>query len=72
MDDPYTYAEFRGVVEKIEDDSKGDFLNTLAHHYGQSFCSQGEPRVIFFVKVHHVVGLNLQPPEGFKAETGCS
>jgi PPOX class probable F420-dependent enzyme len=71
VDDPCTYAEFRGVVEKIEDDPEGDFLTTLAHHYERaSFCSPGdESRVIFFVRVHHVVGFNLQPSERSRAET---
>jgi PPOX class probable F420-dependent enzyme len=60
VDDPCTYAEFRGAVEKIEDDSKGDFLNTLARRYRQdSLCPQGEQRVILSVRVHYIVGFNL-------------
>ena len=34
VDEPYTYAEFRGVVERIDEDPDGAFYNTLAEHYG--------------------------------------
>jgi hypothetical protein len=34
VDDPYTYAEFRGLVERIEEDPTGAFHDTLAKHYG--------------------------------------
>ena len=51
VDDPYTYAEFRGVVERIEDDPDGTFFNTLAEHYGASVRYPGDPRVIFYVKI---------------------
>lgn len=58
-DDPYIQAEFRGVVEKIEEDPKGDFYNELAVHYGSSGRWRGDPRVIFYVKINRVVGQNL-------------
>jgi hypothetical protein len=58
-DDPYTYAEFRGVVERIEADPNGAFYDTLAEHYGASWRYQGDPRVILYVKVHQIVGQNL-------------
>src|SRR5438105_1486996 len=35
-DDPYIYAEFRGVVERIEDDPTGSISNALAEKYGSS------------------------------------
>ena len=59
VDSPYTYAEFRGVVERIQDDPDGAFFNTLAEHYGVPLRNPGDPRVILFVKVHHIVGQNL-------------
>jgi PPOX class probable F420-dependent enzyme len=59
VDNPYTYAEFRGVVERIEEDPNGAFYNTLAKHYGVPWGYQGDPRVIFYVKVQHIVGQNL-------------
>ena len=55
-DDPYTYAELRGVVERIEDDPNGAFFDTLAEHYGASMRYSGDPRVILSVKVQRVVG----------------
>jgi HEAT repeat protein len=42
IDNPYTYAEFRGVVETIEDDPTGAFYNTLAEHYGSSGRYRGD------------------------------
>src|SRR5437763_11870787 len=33
VDNPYTYAEFRGFVERIEEDSTGAFYDNLAKHY---------------------------------------
>jgi hypothetical protein len=45
--------------ERIEEDPKGDFYNTLADHYGNPVHYPGDPRVIFYVKLHHIVGLNL-------------
>ncbi|GCE31651.1 putative pyridoxamine 5'-phosphate oxidase [Dictyobacter alpinus] len=58
-DDPYTYAEFRGVVERIEEDPNGAFYDTLAKHYNAPFGYQGDERVILNVKIEHVVGQNL-------------
>jgi PPOX class probable F420-dependent enzyme len=58
-DEPYTYAEFRGVVERIEEDSDGTFFNTLAQHYETAFRNPGDPRVILYVKVQHIVGQKL-------------
>ncbi len=59
VDDPYIYAEFRGRVERIEEDPTGAFYDTLAKHYGVPWGYRGDPRVIFYVKVDHVVGQNL-------------
>lgn len=59
VDDPYTYAEFRGVVERIEDDPNGIFFNTLAEHYGVPVRYPGDPRVILYIKIHHIAGQNL-------------
>ncbi len=33
VDNPYIYAEFRGIVERIEEDPTGAFYDTLAKHY---------------------------------------
>ena len=54
--DPYTYAEFRGVVDHIEEDPTGAFFNTLAEKYGSSSRYRGDPRVILYVKVDRVLG----------------
>ncbi|MBO0781983.1 MAG: PPOX class F420-dependent oxidoreductase [Ktedonobacteraceae bacterium] len=59
VDNPYTYAEFRGVVERIEKDPTGAFYDTLAKHYGAPWGYSGDPRVILYVKIQHVVGQNL-------------
>ena len=59
VDDPYVYAEFRGRVERIEEDPAGAFYNTLAEHYGVSWRYSGDPRVVLYVKFAHVVGQNL-------------
>lgn len=59
VDDVYTSAEFRGVVERIEEDPDGAFYNTLADRYGSPWRYPGDPRVIFYVKVHRIVGQNL-------------
>src|SRR5258706_2751604 len=59
VDDPYTYAEFRGIVERIEENPRGRFYDTLAKHYGASWGYRGDPRVILYVKIQHVVGQNL-------------
>jgi len=59
LDDPYLAAEFRGVVERIEEDPTGAFYDTLAQHYGASWRYRGDPRVIFYMKIEHVTGQNL-------------
>lgn len=56
VDDPYIYAEFRGVVERIEEDPTGAFFDTLAEHYGSSLRYRGDPRVVLCVKIEHIVG----------------
>ena len=58
-DNPYTYAEFRGVVDRIEDDPSGAFYDTLAVRYASPNRYRGDPRVILHVKVHHIVGQGL-------------
>ena len=58
-DAPYTYAEFRGVVERIEEDPDAAFFNTIAEHYGTPWRNPGDPRVVFFVKIQHIAGQNL-------------
>ncbi len=58
-DEPYTYAEFRGVVEHIEEDPDAAFFNTLAEHYGTPWRSPGDPRVVLWVKIQHIAGQNL-------------
>jgi PPOX class probable F420-dependent enzyme len=57
--EPYTYAEFRGVVERIDEDPDGAFFDTLAERYGVPFRYPGDPRVTLCIKVQHVVGQNL-------------
>jgi PPOX class probable F420-dependent enzyme len=59
VDNPYTYAEFRGVVERIEEDPKGDFFNELAVHYGSPARWRGDPRVILYVKIQRIIGQDL-------------
>jgi PPOX class probable F420-dependent enzyme len=58
-DDPYIAAEFRGVVERIEEDPTGAFYDTLAQRYDASWRYRGDPRVIFYMKIQHVTGQNL-------------
>ena len=58
-DNPYTYAEFRGVVDHIEEDTNAAFFNTLAEHYGLPARNPGDPRVVLYVKIQHIVGQNL-------------
>jgi PPOX class probable F420-dependent enzyme len=58
-DNPYIYAEFRGVIERIEDDPKGDFYKVLAEHYGVPGRDPGPSRVILYVKIQRVVGQGL-------------
>lgn len=59
VEEPYTYAEFRGVVERIEEDPNTSFFNTLAEHYDTPFRNPNDPRVILYVKIHHIAGQNL-------------
>jgi PPOX class probable F420-dependent enzyme len=58
-DEPYTYAEFRGVIERIEEDTDAAFFNTLAERYGLPVRNPGDPRVVLYVKVQHIVGQHL-------------
>ena len=58
-DNPYIYAEFRGVVERIEQDPQGAFYNTLAEHYQSPLRYRGDPRVILYVRIDHIVGQGL-------------
>ncbi len=58
-DDPYTFAEFRGVVDRIEEDPTGAYYNHLSDRYHSSSRYRGDPRVILYVKVNHVAGQNL-------------
>jgi PPOX class probable F420-dependent enzyme len=59
VDDPYIGAEFRGRVERIEEDPTGAFYDTLAERYGASWRYRGDPRVILYMKIEHVTGQNL-------------
>jgi PPOX class probable F420-dependent enzyme len=59
VDDPYTYAEFRGVVERIEEDPRGAFYEILAKRYGAPWGYPGDPRVILYMKIEHSAGQNL-------------
>ncbi len=59
VDDPYIAAEFRGRIERIEEDPTGAFYDTLAQRYGASWRYRGDPRVIFYMKIEHVTGQNL-------------
>jgi PPOX class probable F420-dependent enzyme len=59
VDHPYTYAEFRGVVEKIEEDPTGAFFDTLAERYNIDGRYIGDPRVILYVKVERIAGQGL-------------
>ncbi|QBD82376.1 PPOX class F420-dependent oxidoreductase [Ktedonosporobacter rubrisoli] len=56
---PYVYAEFRGMVEKIEEDPAGASYTALAKRYGSSPYHVGEPRVILSVKIQRIIGQNL-------------
>ena len=52
--------ELRGVIERIEEDPTGAFYITMAERYGISRQGyRGDPRVIFYVKIQHIVGQNL-------------
>jgi PPOX class probable F420-dependent enzyme len=58
-DNPYSYAEFRGTIERIEEDPTGTFYNILAKHYSVPFGYSGDPRVILYMKIEHVAGQGL-------------
>ena len=58
-DNRSTYAEFRGVVERIEADPAGTLYDELAVRYGSANRYRGDPRVILYVKVHHIVGQGI-------------
>lgn len=59
VDEPYTCAEFRGKVERIEEDPNGEFFNVLAERYGTPWRNPGDPRVILYVKIERIAGQNL-------------
>ncbi len=59
VDEPYTCAEFRGVIERIDKDPDGAFYNTLAKHYEAPWGYRGDPRVILNMKIQRIVGQNL-------------
>jgi hypothetical protein len=52
-------AEFRGVVERIEEDPGGVFYETLAKRSGAPWGYPGDPRVILLMKIQHIAGQNL-------------
>ena len=61
VDNPYTYAEFRGVVERIEEDAGAAFYLMLTERYGLPPRGyDGDPRVILYVRVRRIVGQNLK------------
>ena len=61
VENPYTYAEFRGVVERIEEDHGADFYHALAKRYGLApRDSHRDPRVILYVAVRCIFGQNLE------------
>ena len=50
---PYRYLEVRGVVERIDDDSSGEFFGQLASRYGLELDGPPgdvEHRVVYVVK----------------------
>lgn len=57
-DNPYRYAEFRGVVERIEDDPEATMYQRLSHRYnGEAVTpSDAADRVKIAVRVTKVVG----------------
>ena len=59
-DDPYTAAEFRGRVERIEPDPTGAFYDILAQHYEVPWRYRGDPRVILYMKIERITGQNLE------------
>jgi PPOX class probable F420-dependent enzyme len=54
---PYRYLEIRGVVERIDDDSSLDFINSMAKKYiGQDrypWHQPGDERVVIVVRPEH-------------------
>ncbi len=58
-DDPYVYAEFRGTIERIEEDPSGAFYDTLAKHYNVPWGYNGDSRVILYMKIQHITGQRL-------------
>jgi PPOX class probable F420-dependent enzyme len=59
VDDPHTYAEFRGRVERIEADPTGAFYDTVTKRYGGPWGYRGDSRVILYMKIEHIAGQNL-------------
>lgn len=59
LDNPYTYAEFRGVAARVEDDPTDAFFNQLAERYDLPLRSPGDQRVVLSIKIEHVSGQNL-------------
>ena len=52
-DQPYRYLEVRGTVERIDDDSSGEFFGELAERYGLELDGPPEDarnRVVYVVK----------------------
>ncbi|TMR03093.1 PPOX class F420-dependent oxidoreductase [Nonomuraea turkmeniaca] len=52
-DRPYRYLEIRGVVERVEPDSSGDFFDVLATRYGLEYkrpVGDAERRVVIVMK----------------------
>ncbi|MGP3916142.1 PPOX class F420-dependent oxidoreductase [Nonomuraea sp. 10N515B] len=50
---PYRYLEIRGVVERVEPDSSGDFFDVLATRYGLEYerpVGDAERRVVIVMK----------------------
>nr|BBH90705.1 putative pyridoxamine 5'-phosphate oxidase [Thermosporothrix sp. COM3] len=60
LDNPYIHAEFRGVVERIEEDPDASLFNELAERYGMPWRNPGDPRVVLYVRVQHITGQNLK------------
>ncbi|GHO46841.1 PPOX class F420-dependent oxidoreductase [Ktedonospora formicarum] len=58
-DNLYTQAEFRGIVDHVEEDPNGEFFDTLAKHYDSTIRYPGDERVILYVKPQHIVGQGL-------------
>jgi PPOX class probable F420-dependent enzyme len=50
---PYRYLEIRGVVERVEPDTSGDFFDVLATRYGLEYerpVGDAERRVVIVMK----------------------